>query len=289
MDIYWVKDGRRCGPATVPDVISLVRLGELPDDVSAWHAGCAGWMPLRELPALVDFLAEKAPETADEDLPPVPEDTPAAETEEAIPEGAERVWLPAASTRLLARGVDVALYMGLVYLTVYLRGLPYSPNLLPASPYFWLGFVGAEAALLAFFGTTPGKSFFGIRLVAFSEGNAEPLGFLRALGRSLMVFVGGMGMMVSFLPVVMSAFSWWTLRRHGITYWDARMSTFPAQKTPTGALRLIMAAVLIMVCFELVSLCLQPWLPAMVEDISAQSPEAGEMLQKLLRESGLNG
>lgn len=288
MDIYWVKDGRRCGPATVPDVISLVRLGELPADVSAWHAGCAGWMPLRELPALADFLAEKAPEpAADEELPPVPEAETAAAAEDALPEGAERVWMPTAPTRLLARAVDVALYMGLVYLTVYLRGLPYSPNLLPASPYFWLGFVGAEAALLAFFGTTPGKSFFGIRLVAFADGNAEQPGFLRALGRSLMVFVGGMGMMVSFLPVVMSAFSWWMLRRHGITYWDARMSTFPAQKAPTGALRLLMAAVLIFVCFEVVGLCLQPWLPAMVEDISAHSPEAGEMLQNLLREGGL--
>lgn len=289
MDIYWVKDGRRCGPATVPDVISLVRLGELPDDVSAWHAGCAGWMPLRELPALADFLAAKTPEPAADDLPPVPEADAAAETEDgaSLPEGAERVWMPSPATRLLARGVDVALYMGVVYLAVYLRGLPYSPNLLPASPYFWLGFVAAEAALVAFFGTTPGKSFFGIRLIAFSEGAAEPMGFLRALGRALMVFVGGMGMMVSFLPLVMSAFSWWTLRRHGITYWDARMGTFPAQKMPTGALRLIMAALLIMLCFQVASYCLQPWLPSMVEDISAQSPEAGEMLQRLLQESGL--
>lgn len=287
MDIYWVRDGRRCGPATVPDVISLVRSGELADDVAAWHAGCAGWMPLRELPALADFLTEKA-DSADESLPPVPEAGPTpgdAEATEALPEGAERVWMPSAASRLLARGMDVALYMGLVYLAVYLRGLPYSPNLLPASPYFWLGFVAAEAALLAFFGTTPGKSFFGIRLVAFSEGCAEPLGFLRALGRTLMVFVGGMGMMVSFLPLVMSAFSWWTLRRHGITYWDARMCTFPAQKAPTGALRLLVAALLIMACFQVVSLCLQPWLPAMVEDISTHSPEAGEMLQNLLRES----
>lgn len=29
MDIYWIADKKKCGPATVPDVISLVQMGEL--------------------------------------------------------------------------------------------------------------------------------------------------------------------------------------------------------------------------------------------------------------------
>lgn len=297
MDIYWVKDGQRKGPSTVPDMISLVRLGEVSADTPGWHAGCKAWMPLRELPALVDFLKEKPAEPAaaqgDGELPPVPpaeaaqtaagEASPAAApAEDALPAGIERVWLPSPSTRLLARAVDVVLYMGLVYSAIYVQQLPYNEALMPSSPFFWLGFIAAESALLSFFGTTPGKSFFGIRLVAFSEGQAEPLGLLRSLGRSLMVFVGGMGMMCSFLPMVMGGFSWWMLKKHGITYWDARMCTFPAQSRPTGLPRRLLAVLLIFFCLEVVGFCLQPWIPSVLEELNNRSPEAAQSLQRLM-------
>ena len=73
MDIYWIADKRQCGPATVPDVLSLVQMGELSPDTRGWHAGCENWMPLRELPALADFLKEKEEEPQQqEELPPVP-------------------------------------------------------------------------------------------------------------------------------------------------------------------------------------------------------------------------
>lgn len=300
MEIYWVKDGQRKGPTTVPDMISLVRLGEISADALGWHAGCKAWMPLRRLPALADFLAEPPkpaePAAEREDLPPVPPSGPAegaaplagAKPDEhapdALPKGIERVWLPSPSTRLLARAVDVVLYMGLVYSAIYVQQLPYNANLLPSSPLFWLGFIAAESALLSFFGTTPGKSFFGIRIVAFSEGQAGPIGLLRSLGRTLMVFVGGMGMMCSFLPMVMGGFSWWMLKKHGITYWDARMSTFPAQSRPTGLPRRLLAVILIFFCMEVVGLCLQPWLPSVMEELRAQSPEAAENLQRLMPE-----
>lgn len=304
MEIYWVKDGQRKGPATVPDMISLVRLGEISADALGWHAGCKAWLPLRRLPALADFLEEKPAqpeaEQGGENLPPVPSadaadapaaalpplsaptgDSPAAETPSAV---IERIWLPSASTRLLARIVDVVLYMGLVYSAIYVQQLPYNEVMLPSSPLFWLGFIVAEAALLSFFGTTPGKSFFGIRLVAFREGQTEPLGLLRSFGRTLMVFVGGMGMMCSFLPMVMCGFSWWMLKKHGITYWDARMGTFPAQCRPTGLPRRLLAVILIFFCMEVVGFCLQPWLPGVIEDLRSRSPETAESLQRLMPE-----
>lgn len=295
MDIYWVKDGRRSGPATVPDVISMVHGGDLSPETLGWHAGCRGWMPLRDLPALEDFLKEPQAETpAQEELPPVPplEDCAAASTSEpAEAESAEhvRVWLPSPSTRLMARGVDVVLYLGAVYAAIYLRQLPFSPYLMPDSPFLWLGFVAVEAALITFFGTTPGKSFFGIRVIAFREGATEEMGFWRALGRSLMVFVGGMGMMISFLPMVMSGLSWWTLRSHGITYWDARMCTFPAQKFPTGSMRRILAALMIFLCLQMIGFCMTPWAPSMVDFISERSPEQGDMLRRLMPDGVLPG
>ena len=116
MDIYWIADKRKCGPATVPDVISLVQMGELTPDTKGWHAGCEQWMPLRELPALVDFLQEKPAPEAEEELPPVP--AAGAEAEErpdVVPENAVRVYLPSPAARMLARLVDMALYMALVF------------------------------------------------------------------------------------------------------------------------------------------------------------------------------
>ncbi len=64
MDIYWIKDKSQCGPSTVPDVISLLQMGELTPETLGWHAGCKKWLPLRELPALADFLNKKNTSTA---------------------------------------------------------------------------------------------------------------------------------------------------------------------------------------------------------------------------------
>lgn len=83
MDIYWIKDKHRCGPATVPDVISLVQMGEISPDTPGWHAGCKGWMPLRSLPALSDFLDELREPSADEhrDSEDSPEEDEARDSE----------------------------------------------------------------------------------------------------------------------------------------------------------------------------------------------------------------
>ncbi|MBQ9835074.1 MAG: DUF4339 domain-containing protein [Akkermansia sp.] len=83
MDIYWIENGKRKGPVTVPDIISLVQMGELTPDTQGWHAGCAAWMPLRELPALADFLGnlENRSKAAKQ------EDTTPAEREQNLPGG----------------------------------------------------------------------------------------------------------------------------------------------------------------------------------------------------------
>lgn len=95
MDIYWIQNRQRRGPATVPDVISLVQMGEISPDTLGWHAGCQGWKPLRELPALSDFLndlhnhskggeEEEAPEAVSPE-PPVQEGQETAPGRETPP------------------------------------------------------------------------------------------------------------------------------------------------------------------------------------------------------------
>lgn len=274
MDIYWIADKKKCGPATVPDVLSLVQMGELTPETRGWHAGCGQWMPLRELPALADFLQEKQEEEA---LPEVPGETETPSP--GVPEGAVRVYLPSPAVRLLARLVDMALYLALVYGVIFVRQIPFEAMLLPSSPLLWIAFVVLEAGLVSSLGTTPGKALLGIQVRRVNSG---PMTLGCALSRASMVFICGMGMMVSLLPLFMMGYSWWILRSRGISLWDARCATLPLMLKPASVARQILAVCVVFACFHLSSLCLQPWLPGMIEAVERESPGAGQYLRSLL-------
>ena len=279
MDIYWIEDKKKCGPVTVPDIISRVQMGELTPETKGWHAGCEQWMPLRELPALVDFLKEPAAEAQPEPEPSVPE-TPAPEERPAgVPENAVRVYLPSPASRLLARLVDMSLYTALLYSAMYVRQIPYDAALLPSNPLVWLGYVVLEALLVYYLGGTPGKYLLGVQVRCVGEGNMT-LG--RSLSRSCMSFIGGMGMMVSLLPLIMMGFSWWQLRTRGITIWDARCQTLPIMLQPVSILRQFLAIVLIFIAFNITCSCMEPWVESMVQQVESQSPEAGQFLRSMM-------
>lgn len=283
MDIYWIADKKKCGPATVPDILSRVQMGELTPETKGWHVGCEQWMPLRELPALVDFLQEKT-EQAEE----LPAESAAGAgesvaTDEARPAGvpadAVRVYLPSPTVRFLARCVDMSLYVALVFAVVYVRQIGFIPSLLPSAPLIWMGFILIESFLLSSLGTTPGKALFGIQ-VRCVNGGSMTIG--RTLSRACMVFVGGMGMMFSLIPLFMLGYSWWSLKSRGITMWDARCGTLPLMLKPANFLRIFMATVIIYACFHVTTVCMQPWIPDMVSAIEKQSPEAGQILRSMM-------
>ncbi len=280
MDIYWIADKRKCGPVTVPDIISRVQMGELSPDTKGWHAGCEQWMPLRELPALVDFLAEKNAE-AEQEPPHSPEAPVASETERpaGLPENAVRVYLPSPASRLLARLVDMSLYTAVFYTATYLRQISFDPALLPSNPLVWLGFVVLEALLVYFLGGTPGKFLLGIQVRRVGE---EPMTLGSSLSRALMVFIGGMGMMVSILPLFMMGFSWWQLRTRGMTMWDARCRTLPIMFKPMMVLRQFTAVFIIIITFNITITCMEPWLEPMVQQVEQQSPEMGQVLRGMM-------
>ncbi len=305
MDIYWIKDKKQCGPSTVPDVISLLQVGELTPDTLGWHSGCQKWVPLRELPALADFLKKDATTPAEEEpeaseTPSTPEEEPAAPApaqqeesaslpaipgEEAPKEAAtaRRVYLPSPVARLLARFVDYGLYTMLFYSVLYLREVPYDAALLlSVNPLLWLPMVALEAGLLSTWGTTPGKALMGIRITTF--GDAPRLGYLRAFMRSLMVFTLGMGVMMPQLLPIMLAFEYWMLRRRGITPWDARCSTLPTQSTPALPSRYVLAIITLYTSAVIAASCVQPWFNAMVADIEKSSPELARTLRQYLPE-----
>ncbi|MBR5879942.1 MAG: RDD family protein [Akkermansia sp.] len=282
MDIYWIADKRQCGPATVPDVLSLVQMGELSPDTRGWHAGCEGWMPLRDLPALADFLKEEEEEPLpQEDLPPVPgaESAPAEPEMPQLPPGAVRVYLPTPVERLLARLADISLYMALFYGVIYARQIPFDVALLPSSPMVWLGYVLLEAVLVYFLGTTPGKAMLGMQVRCVGAGSMT-IG--RSLSRACLVFVGGLGMMISVLPLIMMVFSLVTLRKKGITMWDARCATLPLQMQPTKTMRRFLAVLVILIAFQLAGSCLVLWTEEMVAAVETQNPALAEWLRESL-------
>ncbi len=279
MDIYWIEDKKKCGPVTVPDIISRVQMGELTPETKGWHAGCEQWMPLRELPALVDFLKEDSAELQPEPETPVSAAPAQEEHPAGVPENAVRVYLPSPASRLLARMVDMSLYTALLYSALYVRQVPFDAALLPSNPLVWLGYVVLEALLVYYLGGTPGKYLLGVQVRCVGEGNMT-LG--RSFSRSCMSFIGGMGMMVSLLPLIMMGFSWWQLRSRGITMWDARCQTLPIMLQPVSILRQFLAIVMIFIAFNITCSCMAPWLEPMVQQVETQSPEAGQFLRSMM-------
>ena len=320
MDIYWIQDKRKCGPATVPDILSKIQAGELTKQTRGWHKGCGSeWLPLEELPALADFLHREeaiiereineelareeegvtpqaepaAPATPTpsaipsrlKGLPPLPHVREAAEADTTpLPpgmEGAMRVYLPSPSARLLARFVDYGLYTAAYYGLMMARGVEYDITLwLNANPLLWLPMAAIEAALLSTWGTTPGKALMGIRMNTFGE--APRLGFFRAFMRSIMVFTLGAGVMLPIMMPVMLALSFWLLRRRGITQWDALCSTLPILKAPAQPARYVLAIIGLYICTVVTGSCLKPWWPGILGDIEKENPEWAQTLRQMM-------
>ena len=159
------------------------------------------------------------------------------------------------------KGLDMSLFTALLYSALYVRQVPFDAALLPSNPLVWLGYVVLEALLVYFLGITPGKAMLGIQVRCVGEGSMT-IG--RSLSRACLVFVGGLGLMISVLPLIMMVFSLITLRKKGITMWDARCATLPLQMQPTKTIRRFLAVLVILVGFQLAGSCLVPWTEEMV-------------------------
>lgn len=307
MEIFWIKDKKRCGPASVRDVLDRVRLGELSRETMGWHAGVQGWKPLCDLPALADFLRdEPTAKAAEEDLPPDPVET-ASEQAGGLPPkpdatdcvavrlgislpvgmanafGDEEAVPPSPSARLLARTVDTLLYLTLALGVLYVVGAPYSQYLLPGSPFFWLPMILIEAFCLSKWQTTPGKRLMGIYIGTLGE--QREMSFGRALLRSFMVYILGMGMLsIPFFPI-MPLISYWVLRKQGICWWDLKALVLPiARKKHMGFTRVLVPLILIYICLVAAGIFMKPWYKPMYEEISKADPDMANLMLRLIPE-----
>lgn len=299
MEIYWIKDKKRCGPASVPDVLDMVRRGDLQPDTRGWHTGVQGWHPLCELPALAGLMpratkTEQAPDAAPGTEEPADATTPKPAVEPSTEKlgvnvpasitegiGAGALGLPTATARLLARVIDSLLYCVLALGALFMADAPYNPYYLPGSPLFWLPMIALEALCLSKWNTTPGKRLLGIYIC--TVGDTPQMGYGRAFMRSFMAYLLGAGMFSFPFCVVMPAVSLWVLRKRGICWWDMRVLTFPVAKRGAARFsRVLLSLGLVYVCLVAAGVFVKPWLRPMYEEIRKEDPDTARIMLHLI-------
>jgi len=153
--------------------------------------------------------------------------------------------------RLLARVVDLAVFV----LVLAVPAVAINPGLPDAAGNsLALLTIPIEAALLATWGTTPGKALLGVRV---RDAGGGKLSFGAALRRAAAVWT--FGLMANTIILVTGLMSWHRLRRHGATYWDALDNHRVDHDDPPGwrisvAIGIVLVVVAYMVAVEAKSL-----------------------------------
>lgn len=240
MDVYVMKDGSRQGPFPPFRLTEMLEDGSLTPRDLVWHDGMAQWSPLGETPSLSAVLktsAAPAVDTADDtDMPPpLPPRERQPSVEMALHIARERRRL--AWRRFFARQIDLSLAAGLAIAGAMASGLATAWEMLSGftGPVtIALGWVLAEALLLASWGTTPGRALLGIR-VFFGED--QKLSLLTALKRSALVLAAGAALGLPIFPLLIAQwmYSFWQFQKYGTTLWDKTCGTRVAYRRLTGA------------------------------------------------------
>ncbi len=284
MDIYWIQDHEKKGPLPEVEVISMLEAGLIPENVRAWHAGCAEWVRIHDLPVLKEMFAirkekeerrkaeEEAPEGEAAELSvadPVEVGSVPEEEETAEDEGVVLV-VPYPYVRFLGRMADVLMHMTLYLAVLRILGVAFTPSFLPGSYeallYLCLPMVLIEAAFIGTLGTTPGKAMLGVSVRDY-QGNR--LSFSTAFRRSLFVMVLGLGCFAPSLMALALFFSWWWVRRFGFTPWDRKLGTTDVLNESLTLRKVVMTLVLIILCLQIMYVLLIPWLPEMEASMAA--------------------
>lgn len=303
MLIHWIKDKQKQRPTTVAELISKLQAGEIDENSLAWHQGCSSWVALKELPALQSFFRENIPC----DAPPPKDESESAPTAtpEPSPEQSSKeptiiidekslqekmleqqllvLKMPSPFQRFLARMLDLCLYGFIYMLIINWREIPYSQGLELSNPFIWLPFIPLEAAIISYFRTTPGKALLGIKL--YSIKGRDGMNFAVCLKRSFLVYALGVGMMLVMSPIplflIALALSYRKLKNQGYTSWDERCQTVLLQRDKPHPFKPFLAGFMVCYLFTTTLGLMEPWLPAMFEQIAEQSPEAAQQLDEI--------
>lgn len=269
MEVFVVLNGKREGPLTLYQLGELLREGKVTGATIGWMRGQENWVPLREIPPAQGVIQDLERERLDAEL--------AKQVRPAVPPEVDIPYqrLPSHGlARYGARMIDMLLAQLVLMVLV---GLPEAPEgfRFPvtfeemkedidkaiarefseeemvyrnqvAGVYFgaMAGFWVLEAFLLAWFGTTPGKYLFRLRVEDHRGGRP---GFVRALGRSLLVFLLGMGCTLPLLVWLANFLAFLRLQNRGSTVWDERMCTVVRQERMSRQRALVILVVFLVI------------------------------------------
>jgi uncharacterized RDD family membrane protein YckC len=273
--IYYVAvEGERRGPLTHLQLRHLIDAGEISARNLAWHQELDGWKPLGELQEFERELrrAEIAnQEEADEiDLPSATDDTgqdtpsllssdQATESDKSARTRHDETTIAAATdappgsitraptqpfrmwTRVGARLVDTILLGSAACILFSLAGGALVAGL---GMFFPLALIAStflmEAGLLCSFGTTPGKALLGVTV---RSATGEILSWGKALRRSLLVWLRGLGLGYPLFALILGIFCYLEVRRRGDIIWDREQNLKITYTNPSPGSLAIAAAV----------------------------------------------
>lgn len=179
--------------------------------------------------------------------PPPPTSTLPAYTEDYSPTGEQiRPWV-----RYWARMIDFFLFCflaGIVLAFVYAPALEMPDTLFGIVLLF--AYVFVEPAMLAAWGTTPGKGLLKVRLRT-SEG--RKLSYGDALSRTVKVWFRGEGLGIPIVALFTQISAYNRLTKQGVTSWDEEADLKVSHQT-IGAWRIIVAVVIMLGMFFLMAI-----------------------------------
>ena len=286
MYIYTTKDGEKLGPFTIYRIKEMIDTGELSPDDLGWHEGLDKWCAVKDIPAVTSTLkslekrnpqTEGQPdvtETGERDVRtslPLPSSVPSEKPATNLTNSKDVKPL----LRFWARFFDYLLLNVLVWFVFEHPQIPPIPSetenlfeflrklddsipreeqiriaLIQGGALFVWNFV--EALLISSFGTTPGKMLFNIRV---TRKNGTRLRYSEAMGRSVIIWILGIGLGLLFLQILAMAFSLFYLLSKGETLWDRTLKTQVLHRplSPQGIL-LAVGAYLVLLSLQTLSL-----------------------------------
>ena len=240
MEIWLIQNGKKTGPFNDYEIRDRISNRLLESDDYAWHEGLPGWVKLQEIDLFKDeFEAAKTIQP-----PPLPAIFPAARNPDS-----SKIKCPYLIRRFWARWFDLMIYLAAWWLLMYVAGGNIKAMILNQWVHLslFIPWFAIEAALLHWFGTTPGKWLLGIRVVN-EDGSALTL--KSAMLRSLIVWIAGLGFGWGLLTALCHVMSWFTARNIGKPVWD-HIGQHKVTVAPVNAVKIIALIFLFIAAMQL--------------------------------------
>jgi len=239
---YYVEEGQQRGPIAESDFVKLFESGQLGPDTMVWTEELEQWAMARDVDGLIPSAYKPPP-------PPLPTSLrpSAALATEYAPSGDQiRPWV-----RYWARMLDFSLFCLLASIVL---AFVYAPALDMPDALFGIvllfAYVFVEPAMLAGWGTTPGKALLKVRL---RNSDGTKLSYADALRRAFQVCVRGEGLGIPIVALFTQIHAYNRLTKQGVTSWDED-EDFKVSHQTIGVWRTVVAVVTMLGMFFLMAI-----------------------------------